>query len=87
MEVSPQYVAGFFDGEGHLDRKYERVHFTQRDPSILLAIQAVYGGRLRLFHKRAKSGRECYRLDLRSAESRRFKEEVGPYSRKLGGWT
>jgi hypothetical protein len=86
MEVGPEYVAGFFDGDGHLDAK-GLVRFTQKDPAILRAIQKVYGGHLRLFHKDAKIGGECYRLSLRRAESERFLQEVRPYSHRLGGWT
>lgn len=54
--ISPEYVAGFFDGEGTVDLRYRRTHggkyfrfevrisFAQVDTAPLLAIQAVYGG-------------------------------------------
>lgn len=80
MEVSPEYVAGFFDGEGHVD-KLGYPHLTQKDPTILLAIQRQYGGRLRTRMKGTQ-----YRLTMgKRSEARRFFEEVGPHSFRLSG--
>jgi hypothetical protein len=75
---SPQYIAGFFDGEGHVS-KDGMICITQKDPSILLDIQAIYGGHMRIVNK------IYHRLQLRVGERQKFLDEVGPYSRKIGG--
>jgi hypothetical protein len=75
--MNPEYVAGFFDGDGHRS-KNGCICFTQRESAILREIQAEYGG-----HLRKINGGRHYRLQLRMRESRRFEAVVGPYSRKL----
>ena len=77
MKVSPQYVAGFFDGEGHIT-KVGTVVMTQKDPTILMAIQRRYGGYM--CPNRARGG---YRLRLRRYEEPKFFREVAPYSFRL----
>lgn len=75
MAISPQYVAGFLDGEGNITilarnqkGKYAcsyglHVGFTNRDLRPLLSIKAIYGGSL--FAKRLASPRHSQAFELR----------------------
>jgi len=89
--MTPDRAAMFFDCEGHITVRSRRICFTQSDPTMLLEVQAIWGGHLRQIHSKAKGdydGRgvkrsRSYRLQLRRAESDRFVAEVGPLSRKI----
>ena len=79
MKISPQYVAGFFDGEGHINKVGSPV-ITQRDPTILYAIQRRYGGKVDSNYKRGS-----YRIRFRRYEEGKFFREVTPHSFRLSG--
>jgi len=83
LEVSPEYVAGFFDAEGHVTKR-GYVQVSQVDPAILVAIQVRYGGRL-VLRTNKKTGQRCYYLHLRLKEQGKFFSEVAPYSFRLSG--
>ena len=70
MSISPQYLAGFFDGEGsmRLQRGFSKraplsiraeVKITNTNRLLLEAIQAEYGGKIRTKHN---PSRPCYIL-------------------------
>lgn len=55
--MSPEYVAGFFDGEGciHLSKNGQcKIMITQKQPEILYVMQKQFGGGV--FAKRNKTG-------------------------------
>jgi len=41
--MSNAFVAGFFDGEGHVNLKCKRVSMSQKDPKVLYRIQKYLG--------------------------------------------
>lgn len=71
---SAEYIAGFFDADGHVTKRGMPC-ITQKDPQILLDIQAIYGGHIRTVNK------VYHRLQFRVVEARAFAAAIKPYSR------
>jgi len=91
MAISPQYIAGFLDGEGHVTilkrNQYTRypsyglhVGFTNRDLRVLNAIKSVYGGNL--FQKKRYKAAHSSAFELRigkRSDVERLLSDVLPY--------
>lgn len=78
QRVTPKWLAGFFDGEGSAKvySKYgsAKVRIGQKDPTILRAIQARYGGRLSPYtHQNAMV------LEFRYPEAYRLLKAIHPH--------
>ncbi len=87
--VSPEYVAGFVDGEGHLGinkHKNRRpspsydiiVDIGNTVKAPLLAIQERYGGSIRK-EKRMAPNKDCYRLKISTDHARRMLIDIRDY--------
>ena len=91
MAISPQYIAGFLDGEGHVTilrrnqyTKYPsyglHVGFTNRDLRVLQAIQSVYGGNLFAKKRRSSLHSVAYELRVGKREDvKRLLVDILPY--------
>ena len=83
--MSPQYWAGFFDGEGNIDLRFRETHGGKyKRFELRLAIAQVYSPVLELMQSEyggsiwcGKSG--VSRLVIASNEARRFLEEIQPF--------
>lgn len=91
MAISPQYVAGFLDGEGNITilqrnrcsggESYNLIiGLTNRDLRVLTAIQSVYGGSI--FAKKRYSTQHSVAFELRLAKRSQVNQllnDVIPY--------
>jgi hypothetical protein len=73
---SLEYIAAFFDAEGHVEKRRRYICFTQKDRGLLEDIQAVIGGSIY-----TKNGGKCHRLMLWTNDSLRVAPLLKPYSR------
>jgi len=90
--ISPEYAAGFFDGEGGIaisgtwskDSAHQHIRWTRRvyigntDIRILRLIRKCYGGKLRPWHTR-KGSKPYFSLDFHSSASTDFLRTIFPY--------
>lgn len=74
-KLAKPVLAGFFIGDGSQSKR-GIISFTQKDPTILLAIQRMYGGWIRTVNHG-----QAYRLTLRKVESQRFIKDCGHWIR------
>lgn len=95
MTISPEYIAGFFDGEGsvvieHKNRGYKtyRLRFSIANTclEVLKEIQAVVGGSistsLSAIQKASNKQYPCHKLIISAgADVKRFIELIGPHIR------
>lgn len=89
MELSNQYVAGLFDGEGHVSITYTKVK-TGKNPKlcvkltntflpVLKELHKKYGGCITANKKQAEHYLQCYVLNFTVAGSKKFLTDVLPY--------
>lgn len=88
MPLSPQYIAGFFDGEGCIVIKRQisksggvnhtlRVSIPQVNPVVVRELYATYGGNLCV--SRHKSRRDIHRWQVDCKKAVNFLVDVLPY--------
>lgn len=80
MSISDQYIAGFFDGEGHVNNysRAKQIVFTQNDRTILdFIVQAYPGGRIRKSRVRSQNG--CHALMYNGHQAIPILEAMFPY--------
>lgn len=79
--LSPEYVAGFFDGEGCVcislrrggaGQAYLRCQITNTNKSILQEIQDDYGGTITKFKPRSKKCKMRYNVTWQGPKAMRF---------------
>ena len=76
MNISKEYIAGFFDGEGCVYRvrtNFYSIAISQKIQEPLIEIQKVYGGNITYQAKY-----NFYQLVLREDEKLRFLQEITP---------
>lgn len=86
MELSPQWIAGFFDGEGCISIQSDkglRVIFINTRRDVLLAVSEGFGGVGKLKVKKRIPGergtRPCYQWITWGREAQRVLETLLPY--------
>lgn len=88
MEITLQWLAGFFDGEGHVGFSwtskpnkypYPRCTITNTHRPTLAAIQKKFGGSLGIQRKSGKGGRQCYTLAWSCRKAMEFMKLLSPY--------
>lgn len=88
MELTPQWLAGFFDGEGYIGvawnktRRsfYPRATVSNTHLPTLKVIQAQFGGSLhRSYGPNGKNQRKCYSLHWGHKSVRQLLETIAPY--------
>jgi hypothetical protein len=84
MEISKEYIAGFFEGEGSVNctrykgHLYRRrfVNIANKNKDVLLLIKKKYGGSIRLKSNRVP----CWQFELtKKSEIKQFLEDMLPY--------
>lgn len=83
LQLSKEYIAGFFDGEGCIGYKFftgktfrrYRVGITNQNRDILVAIQKIYGGKI----SKKTNLKACYELWMYKKEATKFLTEIEPY--------
>lgn len=85
-EVTAQWAAGFFDGEGTVDIRFRRTHggkyerfelraqIVQRDPAPLLLVAERYGGSVQ------GNGHGCHAWVASSRTAEAFLRDIAPHS-------
>jgi hypothetical protein len=85
MKLSPQYIAGFFDGEGCLNmarcRKYifPRVLIVNTDRQILEILQKQFGGRIFSVVHRRKNWKPSWQWELKQMPAVDFLTKIEPW--------
>lgn len=91
-KLSPQYIAGFFDGEGHIgickgvvkhknkvyEQIYDRVKIDNTKPEVLYMIRDIFGGKVSRKYN-GYNKKDCYTFFVFSYESERFLKTIYPY--------
>lgn len=85
--ISPEYAAGFFDGEGCVNFStrgksrtlFVRVFLTNTDEAILSAFQATFGGRLDKPRQLRKGWKPHRNLTLTMADAVSFLNIIRPH--------
>jgi LAGLIDADG-like domain len=83
--ITPQWVAGFFDGEGSVSAtiaydKYASVDvtITQKDPKILALIMLKYDSG-KIMTKTGAGGAVCSQLRIRGRNAETFLKDIAPH--------
>ncbi len=85
LELSVEYIAGLFDGEGHVSITWSRgnpklcVKLTNTYLPVLEAVKDVYGGTFYANKKQKAHYLQCYALSLTVEQSKRFLRELLPF--------
>lgn len=89
MELSKQYIAGLFDGEGHVsitwsERRGQKcpklcVKITNTYLPVLLSMKELYGGSIYSNKKQKESYLRCFVLSLTVEQSKVFLIDLLPY--------
>ena len=85
LELSAEYIAGLFDGEGHVSITWSRgnpklcVKLTNTYLPVLEAVQGIYGGTFYANKKQKAHYLQCYALSLTVEQSKRFLRELLPF--------
>ena len=84
MNLTPEYVAGFFDGEGTI-----LVSSSEAGGSLVVAISSTYLPILRYLHsvyggylrkaKSASNRKDCWKRAISSSDAVRFIEDIRPF--------
>jgi hypothetical protein len=89
MLLSKEYIAGFFDGEGHVSITYTKrpsgmdaklcVKLTNTHLPVLETIQSMYGGSITATKKSAEHYLQCYVLGFSVEQSKTFLTDLLPF--------
>jgi hypothetical protein len=89
--ISPQYAAGFFDGEGSVSicktkvaawpRPYYtfQVNITNTDLEVLTRMQRTFGGSVKKRKREKRKWKQCYVLRLCSWDAFTFLQRIAPF--------
>lgn len=90
LEISKEYIAGLFDGEGHVSITWATrrgvkcpklcVKISNTHLPVLLKIKAMYGGSIYANKKQYESYLQCYVLSFTVEQSKKFLKDILPYT-------
>ena len=89
MTLTKEYIAGFFDGEGHVSITWSKrrgmmnpklcLKLTNTYLPLLESIKEIYGGNIYASPKQYEHYLQCYALSLTVEQSKKFLNDVLPF--------